>query len=212
MGPDAGVTIMEVSIILTVTIIMIGALAPTVSATVSRAKTTRATTDMANIATAMQAFQNDNGQHFTYDGSGTGVRKVSLLVSDGDMPACSAATTDCDGGTTSWNRLVGYTVAGNIVVDFLERHLVTNDPGGNAANDYPVGGGSKWHGAYMNAPIDPDPWGGRYMSNVQQTNLGASNVIVLSAGPNQDTECVFTNPGYTLPDCGGDDIAVLEEN
>lgn len=208
---EAGLTLLEVALVLTVSMAVMAALMPTLSATVRDARNARALLDTQNIVTAMSAMAGDRlSSNFTFDGSTLAASKVSLLVSDGDMPSACTAATGCDGGAQSWNRLVGSSAP--ILVDFLERHLVTNNPGGNSANDYPVLGIlGIWKGAYLNAPIDSDPWGNRYMVNTHHEGSVLSNVIVLSAGPNETTECIFTNPAYTLPSCGGDDIATLQQ-
>ena len=53
---------------------------------------------------------------------------VEILVSDGDIPRQVSGT-----GSAEWQRPVD-NVGG--LVDFLERHIVTNNPRGNAANAY----------------------------------------------------------------------------
>lgn len=195
---------------MTVSLVIMGALMPTLTATVADAKRTRVLADEQNLATQMNDMLNDvNDNVFTFDGSGSSASKVSLLVSDGDLPRECTAPSGCGGGATSWDRPVDNTGG---LVDFIERHLSTNNPRGNPANDYPITGADHWRGAYWSGPVDPDPWGNRYMVNAHWLNSGTSNVIVLSAGPNEIIECIFTNAGYTLPSCGGDDIGTLVEN
>jgi len=117
-----------------------------------------------------------------------------MLVSDGDIPALSPVASP------QWDDLVNPAAAQP--VDFLERHLVTNTPGGTGA--YPTGGASPWRGAYLNAPIDPDPWGNRYMVNVLHLRTTTSNdVFVLSAGPDEETDSLFSIDGARP---GDDDV------
>lgn len=200
LGDDRGVTIIEVTLMLLASVTLMAALAPVMSAVVRHAETTAATTAMNTIATAIQTFQTEVQTKFTIDGTGAGT-KVQLLVSDGDTPREVSAT-----GSTSWQALVNNTTG---LTDFLERHLVTNQPRGNAANAYSVGPGNPWRGAYMNAPIDPDPWGNRYAVNVQF--LGAADkedVVVLSAGPDEEIDTQYPVDGLVA---GGDDLIVLVE-
>ena len=208
-GSETGMTLIEVSLIVIVTLVMVAALTPSVAATISKTQTTRATTDMTTIATQLSTALTEMGfVRFTVTGTGAGVASsVELLVSDGDIPQdCTAAPTGCGAAAAdSWQRPVDDATG---LVDFLERHLVTNNPGGNSANDYPRGAGS-WRGPYLNAPINPDPWGNRYMVNSEWFNQFPEDVDVLSAGPDASIDTVwFGNPLAA----GGDDIVVLVEN
>jgi general secretion pathway protein G len=85
----------------------------------------------------------------------------------------------------------------------------SNDFAGTAGDlfdflsDGTANGGAQWKGAYMQE-IPADPWGQKYLVNVEGYYLSSENVWVLSAGPNG---AVDTAPGdYTL---GSDDIGVL---
>lgn len=72
-----------------------------------------------------------------------------------------------------------------------------------------------WRGPYLDA-VRPDPWGNRYMSNVQFLTMPATDtvndatgfnrpVIVISAGPDEQIDTKFGNPiGLSIRD---DDIA-----
>jgi hypothetical protein len=87
-------------------------------------------------------------------------------------------------------------------VDFLERHLVTNAPGGSGA--YTTAGATPWKGAYLNGPIDGDPWGNRYAVNVLYLNSTTTNdVFVLSSGPDEEADSLFSVNGAQPDD---DDI------
>lgn len=76
-----------------------------------------------------------------------------------------------------------------------------------------------WRGPYITAPIDADPWGNRYAANVfalapradsQNDEVANDNVggdttdcIVLSAGPDEETDTAYYADGITP---GDDDI------
>lgn len=201
MTSERGMTLIEVAIVLVVTLTIMGALAPSLSAVVRHAETTSATTGMNTIRDAILSMLTDTNQsRFTIDGTGNGTA-VNLLVSDGDTPRQVAGS-----GSTSWQAAVNNTTG---LTDFLERHLILNDPRGNAANGYSTTSGSPWRGAYMVAPIDPDPWGNRYMVNTQHLgNADKNDVVVYSAGPDSVIDTAFTSDPLAA---GNDDLIVLVE-
>jgi prepilin-type N-terminal cleavage/methylation domain-containing protein len=189
-----GMTLVEATIVLTVAAILTAAAAPIASRTLDRAKLARAADDAAAIKTALNNFVSGFTAFtpFTTTGTNAGAT-VAMLVSDGDVPLSAV-------GATNWDDLVN--PAAGAAVDFLERHLVTNTPGGAGA--YTVGGGAPWRGAYINAPIDPDPWGNRYAVNVNYFRTTTTNdVFVLSAGPDEEINTPFSIDGAAP---GGDDI------
>ena len=189
-----GITLVEATIVLTVAAILTAAAAPIASRTLDRAKLARASDDAAAIKTAINNFVNGFTSFTPFTTTGTnGGATVEMLVGDGDIPFSSI-------GATIWDDVVNPAAATQ--VDFLERHLVTNTPGGAGA--YTTGGGTPWRGAYINAPIDPDPWGNRYAVNVNYFRTTTTNdVFVLSAGPDEEVDTAFTINGATP---GGDDI------
>lgn len=196
-----GMSLIEITIVLIALSILTGVAAPVAKRTVDQARIARAISDEAAIKTAIDNYLNETGwRGFSINGSNPGTGGASVvdtLVSDGDIPReCNPA----QGCTTAplWidpvNNATGLT-------DFLERHLVTNNPRGSAANDYPV---STWNGAYINAPIDPDPWGNRYAVNVgwlnNNSNCGnrSNDTFVLSAGPDEEIDTPYR---VDVPNC-----------
>ena len=196
-----GLSLIEVAIILAATLAIAGALTPSVTATVRNAQTATATTVMGQIQTqVLQALSDMNYNNFTTDGLKNGP-KVNLLVSDGDTPREVSAS-----GSASWQAAVD-----DSTVDFLERHLITNQPGGDPLKAYAPGGSNAWRGAYLSAPSDPDPWGNRYMSNVEWLGSGGTNandVVVYSAGPDEQIDTQF---GADPLAAGDDDLITLVE-
>jgi len=82
----------------------------------------------------------------------------------------------------------------------------------SAANDYPddeIVPDKYWKGAYLTAPINPDPWGNRYMVNVQYIGASTNDVVVLSAGPDEEIDTAFTANPVTA---GDDDLISLVES
>jgi hypothetical protein len=193
-----GITLFEVALMLTATTALVSALMPTLTATIRHAELGRATTDMTNIRdAALDCFQVDMLQVPTVNGAAAGTL-VEILVSDGDIPRQVSGT-----GSVEWQRPVD-NVTG--LVDFLERHIVTNNPRGNAANAYSTVDATPWRGAYMSAPIDPDPWGNRYALNSEWANGGAEDVVILSAGPDEEIDSAYAANGLTA---GDDDLILL---
>jgi hypothetical protein len=200
LGAARGITVFEVVLMLTATTALVAALMPTLTTTVRHAEIATANAAMTDIQGQVLAMLNDvNFTSFTITGTSGGTH-VEILVSDGDIPRDVSGT-----GNVEWQRPVDN--AGGLV-DFIERHLVTNNPRGNVANDYPTAGGSPWRGAYLTAPVDPDPWGNRYAVNVEFLTGGSEDVVVFSSGPDEQIDSAFAQNGLTA---GDDDLMVLVE-
>ncbi|MEX2270377.1 MAG: hypothetical protein WD690_02830 [Vicinamibacterales bacterium] len=190
---QAGVTLIEATIMLAVAAVLAAAVAPATSRTIDRTRLSRAQTDALAISTAIHNLLSEHTAFSPFTITGlTGGTTVGMLVGDGDIPEAGT------GGSASWRDVVN--VAASPAVDFLERHLVRNAPGGTGA----YATASAWRGAYLNGPVDPDPWGNRYAVNVLYLRtLTTNDVIVLSAGPDEAVNTAFTVNGITP---GGDDI------
>jgi hypothetical protein len=205
----SGLTLLEVTLMLTMTLAIVAALAPSVGAVVQSARTTRATDDMADLKTAILACISDIGfPEFKVDGDGKGGGDtVDLLVSDGDTPtACGASAVDgCGAGAKSWIRAVQPDSNGTSTftfVDFMARHLIDDAPGNNTANAYVTA----WKGAYVNGPIDSDPWGNRYALSAGNMNKSPQTADLLSAGPD---EAIDTTWDLAATTAGKDDLVLF---
>jgi hypothetical protein len=195
-----GITLFEVALMLTATSALAAALMPTLTATIRHAEMATAAAAMTDIQTQSLAMLNEvSFSSFTITGTSGGTH-VEILVSDGDIPREVSGT-----GSVEWQRPVDNASG---LVDFLERHLVTNNPRGNVANDYPTAGGNPWRGAYMTSPIDPDPWGNRYAVNVEFLTGGSEDVVVFSSGPDEQIDSAYSQNGLIA---GDDDLIVLVE-
>lgn len=197
---ERGMTLVEATIVITAIAILVGFAAPSASRTLDRARTARAIDDGEAIKTAIVNYRADVFQGFSTDGTTSGPN-VEMLVSDGDIPAIGT------GGDNRWDDIVQNVPASGLVTDFLERHLVTNNIFGTGTT-YPSTGGNTWRGAYINAPIDPDPWGNRYAVDVKFLRAPANtrnDTFVLSAGPDEQVNTAFEINGV-VP--GNDDIIV----
>lgn len=199
---QAGVSLIEATVVLSVAALLVSMMAPVTSRTLDSARLTRAQADADAIVTAIDNFLTDftTFTPFTTTGASGGTT-VQMLVSDGDTPRTLGA-----GGAGEWDDPVGTSPT---VVDFLQRQLVTNTPisGGsyNTSSCTPVSAPTNcWRGTYLSAPVDPDPWGNRYAVNVLYLRSSTSNdVFVLSTGPDEEIDTAFTVNGVTP---GDDDI------
>lgn len=197
-----GVTLIEATIVLAVATILISAMAPVASRTLGTARQSRAVQDTDAIATAIGNFLTDFTTFTPFTTTAlTGGTTVQMLVGDGDIPRAVSLT-----GSADWDDPVA---AGPPAIDFLERHLVTNNPitsgSYNTASCAPVSAPTNcWRGAYLNAPLDPDPWGNRYAVNTLYLRSSTANdVFVLSTGQDEEIDTAFTVNGATP---GDDDI------
>lgn len=242
-------SLVEATIVLSTVSLLTAILAPQAASYVDTARQARAREDAKVIGDAINTFINDNGEvQFLIDGSnGTAsqpptrpdANRVNLLVSDGDIPALATAIA----GDTLWTTAVNGTT-----VDTLSNHLIENVPAEAAGSRYrnptditvaaPGGNNTDfaraessglnapyaWRGAYLQGPVDPDPWGNRYAVNVAYldpsptaavagvatgflvTDLARLDVFVLSAGPDEEIDTQFDQDG-AVP--GDDDFVYL---
>jgi hypothetical protein len=200
MHSERGMTTLELVTMLTISMTLVSALVPVMQPVLRRAETSRAQYELAAIASAINDELTDLGNFnngFTVDGIRTGTQ-VQLLVSDGDTPRELLGA-----GNALWQRAVDNTTG---VVDFLERHMATNNPRGNSGNSYATNGGNAWRGAYLTGPIDPDSWGNRYAVNTDYLDANGNDVVVLSAGPNEIIETAWASNPLAA---GGDDLIQL---
>jgi prepilin-type N-terminal cleavage/methylation domain-containing protein len=199
-----GFTLIEVIVAIAVVAILAGIITPSVIKHLDDSKRARAQNDCLVIGAAIANFYKDLGRWPNMNAAGG--NGITLLVSDGNIPALGA-------GITLWNAAT--TAA---TCDLLLNQLAANNPKAQNTNIYPTsatapGSNFIWLGPYQTS-FPADPWGNRYAVNIgnmiNNTNNALSYAVwVLSAGPNGTIETNF-NPnapamGTTLA-AGGDDI------
>lgn len=250
-----GFTLVEVSILLTVVVILSAAMTPVLSSMVSDTRDTVVRAEMVAISEALQQFLEDLGCSFVpqnNESASASARRggvvsapfvapptappssdgglaqraatvraslpcsvtnvcsgdpVELLVSTGDTPALGPGAED------DWVSPVDREW-----VDFLEYYLISNTPGNDRTRAFPdlddcgvplagtLAAVRAWRGAYLNVG-GGDPWGNRYMINTALlVGNSGGDVVVLSAGPDQEVDSAFNMDGF-VP--GDDDIALL---
>jgi type II secretory pathway pseudopilin PulG len=251
---ERGMSLVEATIILSVVSVLAAFMAPAVGSYVDTSRQARAHADVLVIAEAIQSFISDNaesqflqdamnGASATVPPTRADANRVNLLVGDGDIPVLAAAIA----AETFWTQAVN-----GATVDTFSNHLIENLPGEAAADRYrnpsdifiAAPGGNNidfarssssgfnapyaWRGAYLRGPVDPDPWGNRYVANVAFLDPSATAVIagitagfafadyprldvfVLSAGPDEEIDTRSAQDG-AVP--GDDDfIYVVSAN
>jgi type II secretory pathway pseudopilin PulG len=250
----AGMSLIEATIVLSVIALLAAIMAPSVSGYVDTARQARAREDVHTIAEAIQQFITDNGESFfLLYGHGTNPEnppdrsdtfRLELLVSDGDIPTLGSGVST----ETYWTQAVD--PVNNYWIDTLANQLAQNTPLDDSSLRYrnpsditiaSPGGHNidfarssssgfnapyAWRGAYMSAPVRPDPWGNRYAVNVlfmqpatssgptagtitagfATTDYPRLDVFVLSPGPDEEIDTMSAQDG-AVP--GDDDFIYI---
>ncbi len=198
---EAGLSLVETTIILTVLATLTAALSPAIATYVDQARQARTRQDVQVIGEAIQTFIDDNGEVMFLRNGSNGAsdetpptrisNRVDLLVSDGDIPTLATSVST----ESFWTQTVNLAE-----VDTLSNHLVENQPGNSDTQRYRTpadiivsGGGNNidftsadsagynapyaWRGAYLRGPVSADPWGNRYAVNVGFLDPRASTSI-----------------------------------
>ena len=198
----SGFTLTELTVVLGVIVTLALVLTPAIGNFVTDARLARARNDCPVIASAIVEFYRDNGFFPSWTlaqngGPGLPQNRVLLLVSPGNIPQ--------EDQPSLWTT----GVAG-----LLSEQLVNNIPGYSLRTMRSQNG---WNGPYLSSEISTDPWGNRYVVNIELLDTSASAttrsggvkaaVWVLSAGPNGFIETTFAQSILTAA-LGGDDIGV----
>lgn len=177
-----GFTLLEITIVVAVMAILGLILAPAIVSFLNQSRLARAENDVRTIADAVVEFVKDNGFHPQWADGQRGER-IQLLVSPG-------ALGEAQPGAESWLN----TQPGSI--DLISNQLVNNRPSFGATG-YPLKqalSGTGWNGPYLASHLLEDPWGNRYVINVEHLSNSIDSmesdgvqekraVWVLSAGP-----------------------------
>ena len=188
---QGGLTLIELIVVLAALAILVAILIPTVISLPEQAEELRAKNDARGIGEAIQNLHKDLAKWPVYASSPLTPANATLerLTSAGNAPGVSGAP-----GTADW-------IIADATTDALDDHLATNRL--SDASQYPGTGEFAWRGSYL-AEAPEDPWGNRFIVNVQWLQPGASpNVVwVLSAGPNKIIETTFAQPSLAGDDIG----------
>ena len=213
---ERGMSLVEATIILMVLAILTAVIAPSAGDFLSDARNVKGKEDVEAIAMGLARLQRDFGKKtlaapdalpVNIEVMVSGTATSAGLVTNAELGAQPAAKA-LGSGITDWP--IATTAKTTVSLDAA---LVTNSAGGanlqftNSAL-FTSGGGPRtglgWRGPYLTGPIGLDPWGARYMANVEY--MGGSDhtnkAIVLSAGTNGVIETAYTGSGSA----GVDDI------
>jgi len=203
----AGFTLIETIVVLAVIGAILAAMAPLAFTYLQDARRAQAQNDVNQIADAIGRFMKSTG---VPPYKNTASAKIPAWQSANSDYTCltgsqGVAFTSAEDSTsgTSWSSC--WTSGAN---DTIERHLVSNAPGGSGSKAYSTTGRNKWEGPYLPS-LEADPWNKPYLVNVKQMDPAASTpkaAWVLSAGPNGRIETAFDQNAATSVTPSGDDI------
>ncbi len=172
---QGGLTLIEIIVVLAALAILAAILIPTVISLPEQAEEARAGNDARAIGEAIYNLQRNLAKWPVYASSVGGLTNpanatLQRLNSAGNAPGVSGATAD-------------WIIAAN--TDDLDDHLATNRL--PDASQYPTTGEFAWRGPYL-AEAPADPWGNRFIVNVQWLQPGASPN---GSDPGQGTDAVL---------------------
>ena len=203
-----GLTLVEMTVILSVIVVLTSVLVPTVMSHIAQSRVVRARQDVRALGNAITRFYQDTGfvprTTDAVDGR-QGESIVDMLVTAGEVPSLPEV-----GSSATVADVQRWVSTGT--TDLIDNHLVNNVPGYTLKEtDLKPG----WNGPYFSSPTLADPWGNRYMVNVVYLKPGGGlvspggetkrAVYVLSAGPDGVVETAF-DQFATAASEGGDDI------
>ena len=218
LGNNRGVatSLIEVVLVISVTAVLASVTMMPALGGMDDAKISKALSDTELIAMAVHNFAQDNGAPPAFQ-SGQATSPTDdiffVLETEGEDATDSTSTwpTDTD------------------EIDLMENHLILNQPNVTAPSYPRVGDISfnrqkGWNGPYLTQLPSSDPWGDKYLANVQfLTPQGVEairndpvnpltvpsgtrvTVVVLSPGPNRTIETDFAQLHDSFS-AGGDDI------
>jgi prepilin-type N-terminal cleavage/methylation domain-containing protein len=196
----SGFTLIELTVVLAVIVTLALMITPSVATFISDSRSARARSDCQTILSAVVQFYQDNGFFPSWTlaqkgGPGLTQNRVQLLVSPGNLAR--------EDQPSLWTT----GVAG-----LLSEQLMTDAPGYSLRTPTSQFG---WNGPYVSSEIGADPWGNRYVVNIDLIDTSASAigkggvvkaaVWVLSAGPNGIIDTPFGQSILTAA-LGNDDI------
>jgi type II secretory pathway pseudopilin PulG len=233
---EQGLSLVETTIVLVVLSVLTAVVAPAAGSYIEGARNTKAKKDAETIGAAMDQLLGNTGMLcLSLNGSSCAnstTGRVELLVSgaavglnEPTVVTTSFAAPASTASATSLNWAGGTGEVADARRDLMDRQFVTNAAGYTAVG-FTGGGGPKagigWRGAYLNGPIDVDPWGYAYQANTvflavasdaadgtgagQRRGGWTNNVMVISAGSNGVIQTAF---GSTGASGAGDDIVYV---
>jgi type II secretory pathway pseudopilin PulG len=231
---ERGMSLVEATVVLLTLSALTAVIAPSIGGYIEDGKQIKATTDVETIGAAITSVLHDTGMLcLSLAGANcanTATGRVELLVSGTAVgskePAVLATTAGAVTASTASASTLNWGGGANEVADarrdLMDRQFVTNGAGYTSVS-FTAGGGPRtgigWRGAYVDGPVDIDPWGYSYQAstvflvtapdavdgtaNGQRRGGWANDVVVISAGSNGTLQTPFGSTGGTAI---GDDV------
>jgi type II secretory pathway pseudopilin PulG len=234
LAGERGMSLVEATVVLLTLAALTAVIAPSLGAYVEDGKQIKAKKDVATIGGAITAVLRDTGMLcLSLAGANcanTATGRVELLVSGSAVgskePVVLAATAVAVTASTASAATLNWGGGTNEIADarrdLMDRQFVTNAAGYTSVG-FTGGGGPRtgigWRGAYIDGPVDGDPWGYSYQAstvflvtspdavdgtgNGQRRGGWANDVVVISAGSNGTLQTPFGSTGGVAI---GDDV------
>ncbi|MEI6669921.1 MAG: type II secretion system protein GspG, partial [Acidobacteriota bacterium] len=156
-----GFTLIELTVVLAVIVTLALVLTPSIANVINDSRIARARSDCQTIASAISEFYRDNGFFPSWKlaqngGAGLPANKVQLLISPGNVAQ--------EDQTSLWTT----GVAG-----LLADQLMSDAPGYALKTPSSQNG---WNGPYLSSEFSADPWGNRYIVNIELIDASATPV------------------------------------
>lgn len=197
---DAGLSLVEATIILMTLAILTAAVAPTAGGYLEGARQARAREDVEAIGGAIDELLRNTGLLCVSKSPASAtpctiVNRVELLVSGSSITANEATVATsafaAPASTASAANLnwAGHSnEVGDAWKDLMDNHLVTNSVTYTSPS-FTGGGGPRvgvgWRGPYLSGPIDVDPWGNSYQAGTLFLAVASDAAAGSTAGQRQ---------------------------
>jgi excisionase family DNA binding protein len=230
---QAGFSLMETVIVVTVMALISAVMVPAVSDFVGSARMVRAQHDVRVLSDALTRYTADSANQSRPD-MGLTLGDAELLVSEGEVPADDVSANDNPDvlASASFQSLPQVRTWSHAATAHIEQVFVRNTQGKNHDRGFDRGAAMRTsesteaalnlrgaRGPYLAKQLQDDPWGNRYMINVGDApnlighgfrgarNGDSSAVFVVSAGPDRKVQTA-RGQSVQLADVKGDDIAL----
>jgi hypothetical protein len=248
---ELGMSLVEATIILMVLATLTSVIAPSAADYIEESRNVRAKEDVEVIGIGIARLLRDTGlpcvslTPTVFSAACTVANKVELLVSGSsetaNLPTTDAADYAVPASTASntalnWAATGATTPVAEANRAIMDPHLVSNSAlvtsltAPYTAAGFTGGGGPRanlgWRGAYLNGPIDVDPWGYTYQANVVFSAPAAgsgvtgngqgaadggwgADMLVVSAGGNGNIQTAFGSGAAAGTVAVGDDVVYV---